>query len=81
MSESTKRAIDDAIAAHLADAEGMILTGWLVMAKGKRQDQIGTPITRYVGLSSDNLEYHGALGLAHYAVLDIESDYNDDPEV
>lgn len=76
MSDATKRAMDDAISAHLREDSNSTLTGWLVVAKGKSTKNLMDGSTRYVIESNDEAEYDMVLGLAHYAVLNTEGQYS-----
>ncbi|MEV7606107.1 hypothetical protein AB0N65_11770 [Paenarthrobacter sp. NPDC089322] len=77
MSEATKRAVQDAIAAHIADenqTEGNsteYLTDWQVVAAAVIADD--PDHTSYWFLSNDSIPYHSQLGLIHRALEHISS--------
>ncbi|MFK0002548.1 hypothetical protein [Paenarthrobacter sp. NPDC090522] len=76
MSEATKRAVQDAIAAHIADenqTEGNsteYLTDWQVIAAAVIADDVDH--TSYWFLSNDSIPYHSQLGLMHRGLQYIE---------
>jgi hypothetical protein len=78
MSDLTKALLDEAIQNHLADEQGVTLTGWIVIAKGKNVQNLDENTTRYIIEHADGTDYDVALGLAHYAVLTTESDFSKD---
>ena len=72
MSEATKQAVQDAIAAHIADenaAEGNsieYLTDWQLVAAAAISDDVEH--TSYWFLGNDGIPYHSQLGLLHRAI-------------
>lgn len=72
MSEATKRAVQDAIAAHIADENASqgnsieYLTDWQLVAAAAISDD--TERTSYWFLSNDSIPYHSQLGLLHRAL-------------
>lgn len=75
MSEATKRAVQDAIAAHIADENDSdsteYLTDWFVVSAAVIADDVDR--TAYYFLSNDSIPYHSQLGLLHRGLQYIES--------
>jgi len=66
MSDSTKSALDDAIAAHLDDEnEGILMTGYVLHVSGIRPDAPNTTHTVYTDEYMTGQSFHISLGLAH----------------
>ena len=72
MSKETSQALEDALAAHVADENGgALLTDYLVIAAAVPAD--GDMEThRYQIVVNDTLPLHGALGLIDYARTDAQ---------
>jgi len=74
MSAETKQAVDDAIAAHIADeGDGHFLSGYALIAAGQRIDSEGGRTLYYKEFSTD-LPFHEAVGLTSYLALAVEHD-------
>lgn len=84
MSDQTKRALDDAIAAHIADEteSGVIVTGYVVQASYVSHGSVGRGTTGYFSEFGEDQPYHVAYGLAHLLVDKVANDFdfNDDEE-
>lgn len=76
MSDATKQAVQDAIAAHIADenqANGNsteYLTDWQLVAAAAISDDVDH--TSYWLLSNDSIPYHSQLGLLHRALQHVD---------
>ncbi|MDQ0100459.1 hypothetical protein J2T10_000078 [Paenarthrobacter nicotinovorans] len=72
MSDATKQAVQDAIAAHIADENQSsgnsieYLTDWQLVAAAAISDDVDH--TSYWFLSNDGIPYHSQLGLLHRAL-------------
>lgn len=65
MSAATKNAVDQAIAAHVADeGDGHLLTGWVLIAAGMNGDNFERESTNYFYELADKQPFHSSLGLA-----------------
>lgn len=75
MSDATKRAVQDAIAAHIADEnEGEpieYLTDWIVVSAAAIATECDR--TSYWFLSNDGIPYHSQLGLLHRGIEYVSS--------
>lgn len=75
MSDATKRAVQDAIAAHIADEnEGEsaeLLTDWVFVAAAAIAND--AECTSYWFLSNDGIPYHSQLGLLHRGIEYVSS--------
>jgi hypothetical protein len=77
MSEQTKRAVQDAIAAHIADENKEAgdsieyLTDWQLVAAAVIANDVEN--TAYWFLSNDGIPYHSQLGLLHRAIEHVTS--------
>ena len=83
MSAETKRAMDDAIAAHIADElDGAVLTGYVLQAMGTsmRDLEYDGGSTSYLRSYAENQEPMTHLGLSHYLQAGVESDIFNAPE-
>lgn len=81
MSEATRKAVDEAIAAHIADVNGSAyLTGYIVVAVGVApSDEPGE--SRYSIWAAENQPLHVGLGLAQYLrIQQAEAGIGDDSE-
>ena len=68
MSDQTKAALDEAVAAHVADTgNGDIVTDWALIAATTSAENIGTGTTRYLLEGNDNQPVHVMTGLFRYA--------------
>lgn len=66
MSEATKRALDDAIAAHVADeTPGTMVTGYALIASNTTVEDFDDEVTRYFCEYAEQQPFHVALGLVH----------------
>lgn len=77
MSAQTKQALDDAIAAHVADegeAPGSVVTGYALIASHSTADDFDESVTRYFGEYAEQQPFHVALGLVHRHLLILEAD-------
>ena len=75
----TDEALESAIADHFASQnDGAMVTGYLLIVKGKRIEDFDREVTRYTVTSPDHMEYDQVLGLAHYGVLNVESGFDED---
>lgn len=61
-----------------AENDGAMLTGYFLVMKGKRVEDLENQNTRYATLTPDHLEYDQALGLARYGVLQVENGFMED---
>lgn len=81
MSDTTKAALDQAIAAHIADeCDNSILTGYVLHASHTNLEQIDRGATGYFMEHGENQAYHVSLGLAHQAVMALQTDFGDDDD-
>lgn len=80
MSDATRKAVDEAIAAHIADENGSAyLTGYVLIATGVSPEDDGG--TRYSVLEPADQPVHVSLGLAQYlGMLQMEVGIGDDSE-
>lgn len=79
MSKKTEAALEEAIAAHLADEmDGAYLTSYMLVAKGKTTEDMDRNTTKYLVVTPDGAEYDTALGLAHYAVLSVTDGFREE---
>lgn len=68
MSDSTKAALEHALAAHIADvADGDLVTDWTLIAACTSMDNIGTGATRYWCEGKTAQPVHVTIGLLQYA--------------
>lgn len=77
MSDQTHQAVEDAIAAHIADANGgALLTGYVVIATGvSPEDETGT---RYSMMEPRTQPTHVSLGLVQYLSYMQRENINDE---
>ena len=80
MSDQTKKAMEDAIAAHFTDEREAMLTGYFLIAKGKSVEDLERENTRYSTIAPDHMEYDQVLGLARFGVLEVESTFLEDKD-
>lgn len=76
VSAETKQAMDAAIAAHVADegeAEGTVVTGYVLIASHSTADDFDEEITRYLTEYADQQPFHVGLGLVHRHLLILEA--------
>ncbi|UOR02084.1 hypothetical protein MUN77_01750 [Leucobacter allii] len=67
MSDATKTALDEALAAHVADeCEGAIVTGYVLQVQYTDMDLINDQMTGYLRIVGENQNFTTTLGLAHY---------------
>ena len=71
MSAQTKAALDEALAAHLADEVdgGGIVTGYVLLASSANSEQLKNKLTAYLFEAAELQPFHVGLGLAHRLVL------------
>ncbi len=72
MSAETKKLLDDAIAAHVADEyedTGMIVTGYTLIASCSTIEDFDDEVTRYLTEYADGQPFHVGLGLIHRHLL------------
>lgn len=70
MSAETKRALDEAIAAHIADdAPGAVVTGYALVVSNATPDDFDRNRTRYFFEYADRQPFHTALGLVRRHML------------
>lgn len=79
MSAETKAALEEALAAHIADeTEDHIVTDWAMVAACTTMDEIGTGLTRYWCEGNTNQPVHVTVGLLRYgsehATFDTDED-------
>jgi hypothetical protein len=75
MSDQTKQAMDDAIAAHLADElDNAILTGYVLQAMGTSMADLDGESTSYLRCYAERQEPMLHLGLTQYLQAGVESD-------
>lgn len=77
MSKQTKQALDEAIAAHVADegeAPGSVVTGYALIVAHSTADDFDDEVTRYLMEYADQQPFHVALGLVHRHRLGLEAD-------
>jgi hypothetical protein len=78
VSESTLRALDDAIQAHLSDEEpGQILTGWIAQIVGS---SIEDNRSFYAQFAADNQAFHVTAGLATVSKLAVTDEWHGDED-
>lgn len=81
MSSDTKQALDDAIAAHVADeADGALITGYVLHAAYINPDLDGREATGYYAEYATSQPYHVGLGLAHQMVNHFDEIWYDDDD-
>ena len=67
MSVDTKRALDEALTAHIADAtNGNILTDWTLIAATTTVEDIGSGTSRYWCEGNEGQPVHVTIGLLQY---------------
>ena len=77
MSAETKRALDEAIAAHVEDegeAPGSVITGYALIVSHATVEDFDEEITRYLTEYADRQPFHVNLGLVHRHRLVLEAD-------
>lgn len=68
MSDETRRVIDDAIQAHVSDAQdGSVLRSWFLIAASTAPEDFGTSKTWYHFLAPEEQPPHESMGLITYA--------------
>lgn len=67
MSAQTKRALDEAIAAHVEDeaGSGNVVTGYALITSHSTAEDFDEEITRYLTDYADRQPFHVGLGLIH----------------
>jgi hypothetical protein len=75
MSIDTKRALDEAVAAHVADeaGPGQVVTGYALIASNASEHDFDNDVTRYFAEYADRQPFHIALGLVHRHRLLLEA--------
>lgn len=75
MSEQTKRALDEAIAAHVEDEAGAgnVLTGYALITSHSTTEDFDEEITRYLTEYADRQPFHVGLGLLHRHLLILQA--------
>lgn len=69
MSDATKQALTEAIAAHIADVtDGNLLTDWALAIASTELEDIGTGRTNYYYEGNDNQPAHVGYGLLKYTL-------------
>ena len=75
MSAETKQALDEALAAHLADeCPGSILTGYALQTQYTDMQLIGEQMTGYLRMTSEQQNFTTTLGLTHYMMRMLDHD-------
>ena len=75
MSVETKRALDEAIAAHVADqTEGAVVTGYALIVSNATVEDFDEERTCYLVDYADAQPFHVGLGLVHRHRLILEND-------
>lgn len=71
MSTQTKAALDEAIAAHVADEQegGGIVTGYVLLTSSANVEQLQNESTAYLFEAAELQPFHVGLGLAHRLTL------------
>lgn len=80
MSAQTKAALDEAIAAHVADVQdgGGIVTGYVLLTSSANVEQLKNEATAYLFEAAELQPFHVGLGLAHRLILMLERQTDDD---
>lgn len=67
MSVATKQALDDALAAHIADEQGesVIVTGYVLKASYASNESIHNGTTNYLTAYAEEQPFHVCMGLAN----------------
>jgi len=76
VSAHTKQALDDAIAAHVADEyeqDAMLCTGFVLIAACSTPEDFDDEITRYLTEYTERQPFHTSLGLVHRHLLILEA--------
>ena len=79
MSAETKAALDDALAAHIADEaeQEVIVTGYVGMVSFVASD-MDPEATGYWSLYADHQPHHVAVGLSSLLVQQVDGNWEDD---
>lgn len=79
MSEQAKRALGEAIAAHVEDeaGPGNVVTGYALIASHSTADDFDEEITRYLTDYADRPPFHVGLGLIHRHLMIHNAGVND----
>lgn len=84
MSEATKTALDDALAAHVADeCDGSLVSGYVLQACYFNGGTVERGTTGYFREFSDDIPFHSSLGLANMLIdglKDSQFDGDDDED-
>ncbi|WP_100813037.1 hypothetical protein [Microbacterium lacus] len=78
MSDQTKRALDEAISAHIADEveTGVIVTGYVLHASYVSHENVGRGTHGYFAEFAEDQPYHVAYGLVQMLSDKIASDFD-----
>lgn len=68
MSDTTKAALEEKLAEHIADESNGIVTGYVLMVSYLNGDEPGTNGSGYIVEAPDGQQYHLCYGLAHQLV-------------
>lgn len=76
VSETTKAALDEAIARHVADEceAGAIVTGYVLKASYTSAERMDDETTGYLGEYAEQQAYHTSLGLALLHLRDLKAE-------
>jgi len=82
MSAETKQALDEAIAAHIADETGggKIITGYNLVAANIDADSLERGSTNYFHEYGQQRPFHVCIGLAAIAKMRLHEDWADDDD-
>lgn len=81
MSADTKRALDEALSAHVADeCDGSIVTGYVLHASHLNTDLDSRDATGYYAEFAKGMPYHVGLGLSDMLRTHYDDIWNEDDE-
>ena len=81
MSEQTKNALDQAIAAHIedeSDTSNSVVTGYALIVAHSTMEDFDKDVTRYLADYAEKQPFHVGLGLVHRHLLMLKNQCRED---